>query len=310
MLSTAAQVLEREEVARRVGRRLREVVGHQGPAQALLEHVLARQGKMLRAYLVFLTSSLWESFPEAAVLDVAAGVELIHLASLIHDDIVDDGEMRRGQVTVHRAFGVKQAVLLGDYLFASAFSLLANAGARVIDIMGRAIGAMSLGEISQLLQPGRTFQEYWCYIHHKTASLVGACCEAGAVLADRGPQWGAVLRDFGEAVGMAFQLTDDVLDYWGSVHKLGKSVGKDFSAQAWTLPIILAHDRGILDSNWMYMDFSRVQEVLMDSGILSEVWQLAQNCLGRARAVLDLLPTGPAATRLEELLQALAVREA
>jgi geranylgeranyl pyrophosphate synthase len=293
-----------------VGRHIREIGQHQGPAQSLLDHVLSSQGKMLRAYLVFLTSSLWESASLPVVLDVAAGVELVHLASLIHDDIVDEGERRRGRVSAHRAFGVKEAVLLGDYLFASAFNLFARADAGVIAVMSRAIGEMSLGEINELLQPGRSLTEYWRYIRRKTASFLGACCESGAVLARQGLNHRTVLRQFGEAVGMAFQLTDDVLDYRGSPERLGKSVGKDFALQAWTLPIILAVSRGLLDHSWVHLSYGQVQAILTEGGILDEAWEMALEWLERAQTLLLQLPKGSAARQLEGLLQTLALREA
>ncbi|MGI6149262.1 MAG: polyprenyl synthetase family protein [Limnochordia bacterium] len=310
MSSTTVGCPRRADVVELVGRRMREVVVPEDPALTLLDYVLASKGKMLRAYLVFLTSSLWEAAPSAAVLDVAAGVELVHLASLIHDDIIDESERRRGLLAVHRAFGVKEAVLLGDYLFAAAFGLFTHADEEITAIISAAIREMSIGEIGQLLRPGRDFQQYWRYIHRKTAALLGACCQAGAMLAGQGPVWGPVLRDFGEALGLAFQLTDDVLDYRGSSTRLGKTVGEDFAAQAWTLPIILATSRAVLDDRWSSLDFSHVQAVLDESGILDEVWQLARECLHRAGTVLAQLPDSEALRHLRALLDELAVRQA
>lgn len=305
----AAGCLAREEVVELVERRMRVSAAFPGPVQALLDYALASRGKMLRAYLVVLTSFLWESAPLPQVLDVAAGVELIHLASLIHDDIVDDGEVRRGCTAVHRAFGPRAALLLGDYLFAAAFRLFAAADARVIAVMGRAVGEMSAGEIHQLIQPGRTLEEYWCYMYRKTASLLGACCEAGAVLAGQPSHWCERLRQFGEAVGIAFQLTDDVLDYRGSTGRLGKLVGKDYAAQVWTYPIIVAHRRGILGDDWPQLGFTTVQALLTEHGVLQEVWQLAQEWLARTRELLAAFPAGRSTSQLEAVLRELAVRD-
>ena len=161
MSSTTVGCPRRADVVELVGRRMREVVVPEDPALTLLDYVLASKGKILRSYLVYLTSTLWESAPSAAVQDVADGVELVHLASLIHDDIIDESERRRGLLAVHRAFGVKEAVLLGDYLFAAAFGLFTLEDEEFTAIIRAAIREMSIGEIGQLLRPGRDFQQYW-----------------------------------------------------------------------------------------------------------------------------------------------------
>jgi len=245
------------------------------------------------------------------VLDVAAGVELVHRASLIHDDIVDDGIMRRGRPATYRVFGTKEAVLAGDYLFAAAYTLFARADehGQIIDIMSAAIREMSVGEINELLQPTRSSQEYWVYIRRKTASLLEACCQVGAILGGQDQHWERKLREFGEAVGYAFQLTDDVLDYRGSSQKLGKEVGGDFTAETWTLPIILARDRALLSDSWNSLGFSHVQQVLTDNGILDEVWQCAADYLRRAHAILDELPQNSVVEQLRQLVDAIAVRQ-
>lgn len=302
-------VLERDKIVEQVERRLQEVICVDGPTRMVMNHVFSSQGKMLRAQLVILTSSLWGTTLFESAVNAAAGVELIHRASLIHDDIVDEGVLRRGRPATYRVFGIKEAVLAGDYLFALAFSLFAQSSPLVFPIMSRAIGEMSRGEIDELIQPGRTIQEYWTYIHRKTAALLGACCEVGAVLAGHVGHWADRLREFGEAVGLAFQLTDDVLDYRGSTEKLGKAVGKDFHLEVWTLPIILAYERGLIGHDWHSQGFQRIQQLLDESGILDEVWRMAEAQMGRARCILAELPESEARGVLWEILNAISVRQ-
>lgn len=302
-------ILTRENVVPVVERRIQEAICSDGPTRAVMDHVLSSRGKMLRAQLVFLTSGLWGGVSTQKAVNVAAGVELIHRASLIHDDIVDEGVLRRGKPATYRVFGTKEAVLAGDYLFAIAFELFAESGAAILSIMSRAIGEMSRGEIDELLEPCRTAQQYWSYIHRKTAALLGACCEAGALLAGQAEHWAGLLREFGEAVGVAFQLTDDVLDYRGSTEKLGKLIGEDFCSETWTLPIILAHERGLIAHDWHALDFDRVQQLLSESGILDEIWGMAEETMNRARRVLDELPQTEAELELRRLLDAIAVRQ-
>ena len=276
----------------------------------MFAYLAAPAGKMLRPALVLFTFDLCQGSRVEEAINVAAGVELVHMASLIHDDVVDNGDLRRGKPAVHRRFGTQVAVLAGDHLFAGAFQLFSLSEAKVTQLMTSIIQDMCTGEINQLLTPAVTEQDYWIYIHQKTARLIGGCCRLGAILSDQEHLWGDILQELGESVGLAFQLTDDVLDYRGADLTMGKKRGTDFEEQIWTLPIIRAYKRGLIPYNWPSLGFGVVQEILMDSGILDEVWNIAATHMQNARLILNRFPASSTKDEMQHLLDKLAQREA
>lgn len=289
--------------------RITEVLKSSGGAADVLNYVVSARGKGLRPSLVFLTFDLCGGTRFGEAVDCATGVELVHMASLIHDDIIDGSELRRGRATVYRKFGTQVAVLAGDHLFAAAFNLFALCKEnRVSQVMTRVIQEMCAGEINQLLSPAATESDYLDYIHKKTACLIGGCCRLGAILAGVEQREGDRLQALGENIGLAFQLTDDVLDYRGVGSVMGKDGGRDFAERLWTLPTIRAFGRGLIPGNWFLSDFDSIRFILEKRGILNEVWQLAASYIQMAADVLDHYPDSASKRGLESLLTQLVNR--
>lgn len=292
-----------------VQERIVQVLQAEGKTGEVLQHIQGAPGKRLRPLLVLLTFDLCGGVHNDDALNVAAGVELVHMASLIHDDIIDDSDLRRGQETVHRRFGTQVAVLLGDQLFAAAFHLFSLAQRRAVSkVMTSIIQEMCSGEINQLLAPLSDEDDYWTYIHQKTACLIGGCCRLGAVLANSPAQEG-ILQEFGENLGLAFQLTDDVLDYRGADGKLGKKIGIDFAEKLWTLPTIRAFRRGLIPLDWYEHDFLAIRSILEREGLLDEVWQVAEEYVAKSATLLQTFSTSATQQELLRLTQQIVSRE-
>lgn len=220
--------------------RIKEVLTSEGSIQKILAYIQQTSGKMIRPTLASLVFQLCGGESEAALLDAAAGIELIHMASLIHDDIIDRSDLRRDAFTVQKQFGVEAAVLAGDFLFARAFNLFTNSEPRqVLAVMTDVISQMCIGEIQQLMDPVVKEADYWQYIYQKTACFIEGACRVGAVAARTAElREVELLSKFGLALGYAYQLTDDLLDYTAEPKTTGKTPGNDFQQGIWTLPII------------------------------------------------------------------------
>lgn len=224
-----------------VERELATVAGSYG--EVLAEHAgatIAAGGKRLRPLVVLLAAG--PGAPEAAVVRAAAAVELIHSASLVHDDVLDAASLRRGAPTVWATAGRDMAIATGDMLFSRAFGLLAdNGSAEQVRALSRASSALSQGELvqrSDAWDAGVSVERYLHRCELKTARLFEAACDLGALVAD-----GPSLGDFGRAIGLAFQLLDDVLDVSGPAERIGKHRGTDLLDGTITLPFILARER-------------------------------------------------------------------
>jgi octaprenyl-diphosphate synthase len=209
----------------------------------LVTHVLTTRGKMLRPALTCL-SALAAGGGTDARLRVAGAVELIHVASLIHDDVIDAADLRRGQASVNAVWGNQVAVLLGDFLFSKAFHMLARLrGEGIAAAMAAATVRMAQAEIKQIKYgntPHTDEQIYFDIIDGKTAALTSAACRCGALTAGAGPDVADALATFGLEWGMAFQITDDTLDVTATADHLGKPIGGDIQTGKVTLPIIYA----------------------------------------------------------------------
>ena len=207
-----------------------------------LNYVRQRQGKMMRPILVLLMAKeLGEVCKNS--LRSAVTLELLHTASLVHDDVVDESGERRGQRSVNAVYDNKVAVLVGDYLLSASLLKAAETGhIRVVEIISRLGGTLSEGEISQLANIRReaiTEEAYFHIIHHKTAALFAACAELGAISAGGDEQYVARARRFGEIIGECFQIRDDIFDYFDST-EIGKPTGNDMAEGKLTLPVIFA----------------------------------------------------------------------
>lgn len=210
-------------------------------------HLISSGGKRLRPMLTLSTAAL-AGYRGEGHIRLAAAVEFMHTATLLHDDVVDDSEMRRGKLAARMLWGNEASVLVGDFLLGQAFRMMVEVGSiRALEILSTAAAVIAEGEVMQLAAAKNldtTEDEYLAVIRAKTAELFAAACEVGPVLATRPKPEEAACRSFGMNLGIAFQLVDDALDYGGSRARLGKNVGDDFREGKITLPIILAFRRG------------------------------------------------------------------
>jgi octaprenyl-diphosphate synthase len=290
----------------------------------LVRYVLRTRGKMIRPALVCLSALACGGGSDAR-LEIGAAVELIHLASLIHDDVIDAADLRRGHASVNALWGNHVAVLLGDYLFSKAFHLLARLRqAEVAAAMAWATVRMSQAEIKQIKHGSRLHTDesiYFDIIAGKTAHLMSAACRCGALTAGPHEQEAAALSEFGLEWGMAFQITDDALDLTATPDNLGKPIGSDIQTGKVTLPIIhaLAHSsardqerlREILssaDGDPEGAQTREAQEILARCGAIDHALGVARSRADRAARALDPLPPSPARQSLLALVDFVTIR--
>ena len=213
----------------------------------LAGHVIAAGGKRLRPMLTLAAAKL-SGHDGRRHIGLAACVEFIHTATLLHDDVVDDSALRRGLASANAVWGNKPSVLVGDFLFSRAFELMVEDGSlEVLAILSRASSIIAEGEVMQLITSNDVDTDEAAYldvIRAKTAELFAAACRIGAVVADRPSAEADALERFGMNLGIAFQLVDDVLDYSAMQATLGKTIGDDFREGKMTLPVVLAFARG------------------------------------------------------------------
>lgn len=205
------------------------------------EYVLASGGKRIRPMLLLLSAKLCGYAGDRHV-PLASVIEFIHTATLLHDDVVDSATLRRGNASANEVWGNEASVLVGDFLFSKSFSLMVQAGdLRVLKVLSDATTIIAEGEVLQLLCTSdldMTLERYIEVVKSKTAVLLSAACEAGAILGNASPEQELALRDFGMDLGIAFQLMDDTLDYTASEEQFGKEIGHDLEEGKITLPLI------------------------------------------------------------------------
>lgn len=210
-------------------------------------HLISSGGKRLRPMLTLATAGLCDYAGDGHI-KLAASVEFMHTATLLHDDVVDESDMRRGKLAARMLWGNEASVLVGDFLLGQAFKMMVEVGSlHCLDVLSSAAAVIAEGEVMQLSaakDTQTTEDAYLSVIRAKTAALFGAACEVGPILADRSKAEIAACRSYGVNLGIAFQLIDDALDYGGSAAKLGKNVGDDFREGKITLPIVLSFRRG------------------------------------------------------------------
>jgi octaprenyl-diphosphate synthase len=282
---------------------------------ALAEHLIAAGGKRLRPLLTVAADRLAGGTDDHC-LKLAAAVEFIHTATLLHDDVVDGSQLRRGKVAAHLIWGGASSVLVGDFLFASAFELMVETGSlRALDILAKASGVIAEGEVLQLTRSHDLDLDQATYIEiirAKTAELFAAAAEAGAVAAGASDRHVAALREYGLCLGLAFQLTDDALDYGGVTETLGKNAGDDFREGKLTLPLILAvarsgaretafWERAVGRLEQTEADFRRVREIIVGAGALDATLNLASDYADQAQRALKLFPDNEWRRALEDL---------
>jgi len=282
---------------------------------ALAEHLIAAGGKRLRPLLTVAAARLAGSENDHC-LKLAAAVEFIHTATLLHDDVVDGSQLRRGKVVAHLIWGAAQSVLVGDFLFARAFELMVETDSmRALQILAQASRVIAEGEVMQLMRSHDLNLSQALYLEiiaAKTAELFAAAAEAGAVSAGVDAEKSKALRDYGMSLGLAFQLADDALDYGGATETLGKNAGDDFREGKATLPLLLAiarsgpreaefWERAIGRREQTEADFRRARELIIGTGALDATLDLAAEHADKAKAALAVFPQNDWRESLESL---------
>jgi octaprenyl-diphosphate synthase len=266
---------------------------------ALADHLIAGSAKRLRPLLTVACARLAGARDDAC-LKLAAAVEFIHTATLLHDDVVDSSELRRGRVAAHLIWGAPSSVLVGDFLFARAFELMVASGSMpALEILARASRVIAEGEVLQLTRAhdlDLSQDLYLEIIRAKTAELFAAAAEAGAVSAGAPPERCRALRRYGQDLGVAFQLVDDALDYSGDAGTLGKNAGDDFREGKATLPLLLAMQRTPGEREfWIRTvdrrdqteaDFQRARQLMAETRALDDTLSLAAEYAESAKAAL------------------------
>lgn len=275
----------------------------------MLSMVLPGSGKRLRPALAFLTGKLGIYHADQH-LHMAVGVELLHGASLVHDDVVDESDRRRGAQTLFTRVGNALAVLVGDYLFAqSANRCVATGDVRVIGLFAQTLASMCQGQIEEASRGGSphltlTREAYYQTIWGKTASLFVLACEGSAILAGLTEPQILAMRQYGDRLGLAFQVVDDILDFIGDEAQLGKPVGGDLRQGTITLPVICLREqlpgaeyRALFDAE----DTAAIVDVVRGSPAIQRAQAEADQLLAQARDALQIVPAGPARDALESL---------
>jgi heptaprenyl diphosphate synthase len=268
----------------------------------LCRYVVNAGGKRIRPLLVLCSGQCFGKL-NAELIKTATAAELIHTASLVHDDIIDNSFVRRNQPTINSLRGNHTAVLAGDYLFAEAFAILSTGRlSRCMKLLVEAIKEMCDGEIRQgtdLNNYSVTEDEYLSRIYKKTGALITSCCEAGAIVGGGSKEGISALREYGKNLGYAFQIIDDLLDFVGSSKQTGKPVALDLTQGNITLPVILLLRSSYCDSSVREIiekgkvskgEFASLQAVMKKAGILLDTFIRAASYVEQAQKSLETLP--------------------
>jgi geranylgeranyl pyrophosphate synthase len=298
----------------RVDERLRGLVKVEfSYLSGLLDHVLESKGKRVRPVITLLAASFHPNDGKKAET-MAAAVELLHLATLIHDDTVDNSALRRGKATVSNLWGKDVAVVLGDYLFATSATFVCDTGnIRVIRRFAETIMELSSGELHEMVvahDPKQTKEQYLERIYDKTASLFTTASESGALLSGAQEEMAAALKEYGYNLGMAFQIVDDILDFEGDAKEVGKPVGSDLLHGLMTLPALLYAERHpgeeLLRTAVSSRDDTAAAEAALRtiaaSPAVGDAYAVAEGYGQKALARLSGLPAVPARKSLEDLV--------
>lgn len=281
------------------------------------EYLRASGGKRVRPALLLLSNyAVGGDASDERVVRLATVMEMLHTATLVHDDIIDNADLRRNRSSVNARFGNQTAVLMGDWLYMSAFeTTVRERSLEIIDILTTLTRKMTEGELIQLTLIGRidiTEPEYFDILRRKTAYLFSACCEVGAILGNASEVQRNALKDFGMELGIAFQLADDVLDLTSGTEQLGKAAGSDLLEGKLTLPLIrlLSKDNSLaprleqimFDGEYRTLERDDLIEMLSDSGVTESIRDEARAYVERARKSLDVLPESRYRSCLEDVL--------
>src|SRR5262247_4083720 len=280
-------------------------------------HLITSGGKRLRPMLTLAMARLGGYAGEGHI-KLAAAVEFMHTATLLHDDVVDQSDMRRGKLAARLVWGNDASVLVGDFLLGQAFKMMVEVGSLpALEILSSAAAIIAEGEVMQLAaaqNTATTEDEYLSVIRAKTAELFAAACEVGPTLGARPKDEQSACRSFGMNLGIAFQLVDDALDYGGKAAKLGKNVGDDFREGKITLPVVLSYRRGtegerafwrrtLEDGNAADADLDEAIALMAKHRALEDTIQRARHYGAIAKDALALFPASPMKAALEEAVE-------
>jgi octaprenyl-diphosphate synthase len=298
-----------------------EIVARTGSEVTMIpevaNHLISSGGKRLRPMLTLAMAGL-TGYSGDGHVKLAAAVEFMHTATLLHDDVVDESEMRRGKLAARMLWGNEASVLVGDFLLGQAFKMMVEVGSmRALEILSTAAAVIAEGEVMQIgaaKNTATTEDEYLAVIRAKTAELFAAACEVGPVLTNRPKAEAAACRSFGMNLGIAFQLVDDVLDYGGKAAKLGKNVGDDFREGKITLPVVLSFRRGSESERNFWIrtlergkftdsDLETAVGLMTKHRALDDTIKRAQHYGAIARDALALFPDSDMKQALEQVVE-------
>ena len=284
------------------------------------QYIIDSGGKRLRPMLVIMAARAC-GYQGRHHVTLAAIIEFIHTATLLHDDVVDDSDLRRGKETAHAVWGNAASVLVGDFLYSRSFQMMVGVDSmRVMEDLANTTNTIAEGEVEQLLNmydPEVSQQRYFSVIEKKTARLFAAACQLGAVLTGR-EDLATALATFGRELGTAFQVADDVLDYSADADKLGKNSGDDLAEGKVTLPLILCReqageeDRKLIDESIRKGDLGqihRITSLIRDSGALDQARQVAHERANAALAAIAPLAPSPWKDAMEQLARYSVTRD-
>jgi len=278
------------------------------------QYIVHSGGKRLRPVLHLLAANAFQ-YKGNQHIECASLIEFIHTATLLHDDVVDASELRRGQDTANAVFGNEASVLVGDFLYSRAFQMMVEINQmRIMDILANATNTIAEGEVQQLLNihdPDTTEARYLQVIHDKTAKLFESATQLAAILSEQPTEVENAIANYGMHLGTAFQLIDDVLDYSDSSDEIGKNIGDDLAEGKPTLPLIYTMNNGNTEQKTLMRDviehggrerFDEVKQALTDVGAIAYTEQTARSEADKAIKCLSVLPD----TIYKEALNALA----
>ena len=285
------------------------------------QYIISAGGKRLRPVILLLTSGAL-NYQDARKFSLAAVVEFIHTATLLHDDVVDESTVRRGRPTANENFGNPASVLVGDFLYSRAFQMMVDAGSmRIMQVLADATNVIAEGEVLQLMNmhdASLDEEAYLRVIRSKTAKLFEASSRLAAILANASPELEEACAEYGQALGTAFQVIDDVLDYEGNAAEMGKNLGDDLREGKATLPLILAMQRGTPAQKELVQkaietgsvdQLSQVIAIVRETGALDGSRQAAMAEAQRAINAAQHLPNGDYKDALIALASQLLVRK-
>lgn len=283
----------------------------------LAQYLIAAGGKRIRPLLTLASTTIFGG-PMDKAYHLAAAVEFIHTATLLHDDVVDESFERRGQKTANLIFGNQASVLVGDFLFSKSFQMMVESESlQILSILSNAAAVIAQGEVLQLQTTNDIETElssYLTVIESKTAALFAAACEVGAVLSEQDENIIKAMRDYGMKLGTAFQVIDDALDYAADQEKLGKEIGDDFKEGKMTAPVIFAlqeadktelafWERTLGEKDQTPDDFNQAMQYITRHNALQKTVDLAKKYAAEARECLSNLPEHPLRNDLAELTE-------